>query len=223
MLELIRESISAHQLPMTVLLGIVVLYWLMVIFGLVDLEGDVFELGDGVGEGGDGHVGGAGATGGMWVTAGRWLGFSQVPIAVWGSFAVLFTWVGSLILNYRYNGVPGERDGLTAILLMLPSGAISLVMTKLVTMPVGRLFAAMADADLEGVEVVGQVGTVTTGMVDERHGQVQISSKGAPVLLQVRVAAGMRALMRGEAVRVMAGSADGAWYLVEPLSELSET
>ena len=53
-MELIRESLSAHQLPVTVLLGMVVFYWLLVVFGLVDIEGDVFELGDGVGDGGDG-------------------------------------------------------------------------------------------------------------------------------------------------------------------------
>jgi hypothetical protein len=219
MLELIRESLSAHQLPITVLLGVVVLYWLMVVFGLVDLEGDVFELGDGVGDGGDGHVGGSTAMGGAWVTLGKWLGFTKVPIAVWGSFAVLFAWLAALILNYRFNGEPGARDVSRAVLLFVPSGLISLVVTKLVTLPVGKLFAAMADADREAVEVIGKVGHVVTGTVDERYGQIQLAGHASPLLLDVRVIPGALHLTKGDAARVKEASADGTWYFVETVTE----
>ncbi len=220
MFELIRESLSAHQLPITVLLGVVVFYWLLVVFGLVDLEGDVFELGDG---GGDGHVGGSTAMGGAWVTVGKWLGFSKVPIAVWGSFAVLFVWLAALILNYRFNGEPGARDVSRAMLLLVPSSVISLVMTKLVTLPVGKLFAAMADADTEAAKVIGKVGTVVTGTVDERYGQIQIPSLAAPLLLDVRVAPGLPHLTKGDAALVKEASADGAWYFVEAVTEITES
>ena len=219
MLELIRESLSAHQLPITVLLGVVVLYWLMVVFGLVDLEGDVFELGDDVGDGGDGHVGGSTAMGGAWVTLGKWLGFTKVPIAVWGSFAVLFAWLAALILNYRFNGEPGARDVSRAVLLFVPSGLISLVVTKLVTLPVGKLFAAMADADTEAVEVIGKVGHVVTGTVDERYGQIQLAGHASPLLLDVRVIPGALHLTKGDAARVKEASADGTWYFVETVTE----
>lgn len=216
MLELIRESLSAHQLPITVLLGVVVFYWLLVVFGLVDLEGDVFELGDG---GGDGHVGGSTAMGGAWVTVGKWLGFSKVPIAVWGSFAVLFVWLAALILNYRFNGEPGARDVSRAMLLLVPSSVISLVLTKWVTLPVGKLFAAMADADTEAMEVIGKVGRVMTGTVDERYGQIQLAGHASPLLLDVRVMPGAVGLNKGDAARVKEASADGAWYFVEAVTE----
>jgi hypothetical protein len=216
MKELIGEALSAHQLPVTVLLGVVMVYWLLVVFGLVDLEGDVFELGDG---GGDGHVGGSTAMGGAWVTVGKWLGFSKVPIAVWGSFAVLFAWLASLILNYRFNGDPGARDVSRAMLLMVPSSVISLVLTKLVTLPVGKLFAAMADADTEAMEVIGKVGTVMTGTVDERYGQIQLAGHASPLLLDVRVMPGAAVLNKGESARVKEASADGAWYFVEAVTE----
>lgn len=222
MMELIRESLSAHQLPVTVLLGMVLFYWLLVVFGLVDIEGDVFELGDGVGDGGDGHVGGSTAMGGAWVTVGKWLGFSKVPIAVWGSFAVLFVWMVSLIVNYRFNGEPGARDTSRAMLLLVPSGLISLVMTKLVTLPVAKLFAAMADADTEAMKVIGRVGTVVTGTVDERYGQIQISGHAAPLLLDVRVMPGSPPLNKGDSARVKEASADGTWYFVEAVTENTE-
>jgi hypothetical protein len=213
MIELFREATSPHQLPVTIVLGMMMLYWLMVVLGAVDYDGTMPDVGHTFEDGS--HV--AGATGGAWVSLGKWLGFSQVPIAVWGSFAVLFAWVVSLLLNAMYNGEPGQREIGRAMLLFVPSCAVSLALTKIVTLPVGRLFAAMADADTEAVEVVGQVGVVVSREVDERYGQLQLAGGGgAPVLLNVRVARGAPALRKGDEARVVSASADGSFHYVEP-------
>ncbi len=217
MMEFIREAFSAHQLPATLVLGLVLFYWLLVVLGGADFDSSILDSAD-LPDAPDAHHHGPSALGGAWVAAGRLLGFAKVPIAVWGSFAVLFTWTAALILNYMYNGEPGSRDMGRAVLLFVPASAIGLVITKLVTLPVGRLFAAMADADTEAVSVIGQTGTVTTSTVDERHGQLQLPGKGAPVLLNVRVAPGAPPLQKGEAARVVSASADGVWYYIEPAS-----
>ncbi len=216
MFELIREAFSAHQLPATIVLGMVILYWLVVAVGGLDFDSSILDSAD-LPDAHDVHHGPS-ALGGAWVSVGHLLGFSKVPIAVWGSFAVLFTWAAALLLNYQYNGEPGNRDIGRAVVLFLPASVIGLVVTKIVTLPIGRLFAAMADADTEAVEVIGKCGQVITSTVDERYGQLQIAAGGAPVLLNVRVTAGSPSLVKGDAARVMSASAVGAFDFVEAAS-----
>ncbi len=213
MFEFIREAFSAHQLPATMVLGLVILYWLIVMIGGLDFDSSILDGGD-LPDVHDVHHGPS-ALGGAWVAAGRLLGFAKVPVAVWGSFAVLFTWAAALLLNYYFNGEPGNRDFGRAALLFVPASIIGLVATKIVTLPVGKLFAAMADADTEGVEVIGKTGAVTTSTVDERYGQLQIATGGAPVLLNVRVSAGSAPLKKGDPARVLSASPDGSFYYVE--------
>lgn len=216
MFELLREAISAHQLPATIVLAMVMLYWLAVMVGGLDFDSSVLDGAD-LSDAHNGHHGPS-ALGGAWVSVGRLLGFARVPVAVWGSFAVLFTWAAALLLNYQFNGEPGNRDMLKAALLFVPASLIGLVLTRIVTIPVARLFGAMTDADTEGVRVIGQTGQVTTLTVDERHGQVQIPSSGAPVVINARVQAGAPTLKKGDPARVVRASADGSYYFVEPAS-----
>jgi hypothetical protein len=214
MTEFFQEAISPHQLPATIVLGFVILYWLVVAVGGIDFDSSILDGVD-LPEPGE-SAPGASALGGAWVSAGRWLGFAKVPIAVWGSFAVLFTWATALILNYELNGEPGDRSVARATLLFFPSAAVGLLVTRIVTIPVGRLFAAMADADTEAIDVVGRLGQVTTSTVDETFGQLQVDGGGAPVVLNVRVRPGAPPLQKGDRARVAARSEDGGHYLVEP-------
>jgi hypothetical protein len=215
MSELITEALGHHQLPLTILLGFVMLYWILVAAGM--LECDV-ESGTHAHDGSLDHGGSpdhSGALGAAWATAGRWLGFSSVPLVVWASFFILYLWIAALILNAVFNGQPGERGVITALILVVPSTFASLIMTRLSTWPLGRLFNLLAQAKTEAVEVIGLTGVVTTSAVDERFGRLEITTQGAPVILIVRVAPGERHLARGEHARVMKSSADGA-YLVAP-------
>lgn len=163
MSELLQASISPNQILLSLLLGLVVCYWLLVILGALDFETDMpDDFGDGDV---DAHHGHGVNTGGAWITAGRLMGFSQVPIVVWGSFIILFMWFVSLVLNQKWNA---DADTLRALLLLLPNFAISAIATKLVTIPVAKLFKAMADADTEAEEVIGRTGTVVSMEADER-------------------------------------------------------
>ncbi len=197
---------------MTLLLGLMLIYWLMVVIGALDFEMDLFDFGDATPEIPDepiSHMGGA------WVTAGRFLGFSTVPIAVWGSFLVLFMWAAALILNYQYN--PDRSLG-TAALLLLPNFLGSVVLTKIVTMPFGRLFKAMSDADTEEEGIVGRIGIVSSVTVDESYGQLQIEGRGAPLLINVRLHSTGEPLPKGAEARVVSAGPDTLYYFVEPVT-----
>lgn len=212
MFELFQVSISPNQILLTLLLGLVVCYWLLVILGALDFDTDIpDDFGDGDA---DAHHGHGVNTGGVWLTAGRLFGFSQVPIIVWLSFMILFMWFVSLVLNQKWNA---EADTLKALLLVLPNFAISAIATKLVTLPVAKLFKAMTDADTEAEEVIGRTGTIVSMEADERYGQLEIVAKGAPLLINVRTQPGAPALLKGTQAQVTTAGPDNAFYFIESL------
>ena len=212
MLELFQAAISPHQLLLSLLLALVVGYWLLVILGALDFETDLPD--DFGGADVDAHHGHGINTGGAWITAGRLFGFSQVPIVVWGSFIILFMWFVSLALNQKWNA---NADTLRALLLVLPNFALSAISTKLITMPVAKLFKAMANADTEAQAVIGRTGTVVSIEADETYGQLEISAKGAPLLINVRTQPGAPALLKGTQAQVTTAGPDSAFYFIESL------
>lgn len=223
MLELLHASISPHQLPLTALLALVVLYWLLIVAGLIDLETDMG--GDAGGEADfnpdtDATHGHGASTGGIFVTAGRFFGFADVPIVVWGSFLALFMWFSSLVLNHLYNpgGIPA-----TALLLLLPNLPMSALATKLTTIPIAKLFKAMADADTEAETVVGRTGVVVSVDVDERGGQLQIAGLGAPVLVNVRTRPGENTFKKGDEAKVTQASVDNSFFYIESITPNPES
>ncbi|MCX6856111.1 MAG: DUF1449 family protein [Verrucomicrobia bacterium] len=224
MFELYQAATSSHQLLLTLLLILVVGYWALIIFGALDFDTDVpddFNLdadGDGIPDLPLAH--GSSSTGGAWLTAGRFLGFSQVPIVVWLSFMILYLWFGSLALNEWYN--PTASAG-QALLLFLPNLLVSLIVTKLTTIPVARLFAAMADADTEAEEVIGRTGTVVSMEVDETYGQLEINANGAPLLINVRTLPDKPTLNKGASAQVTSAGPDNVFYYIESISQISET
>ncbi len=208
--ELFQASISQNQILLTILLGLVVCYWLMVILGVLDLETDVAD------GGADGNIdmdpGHDATTGSIWMSTGRFLGFSKVPIVVWLSFVSLFMWFFSLVLNQYWN--PGA-DVSRALLLLPPNFVISVIVTKIVTIPIAKLFAAMADADREGEEILGRSGTVISMEANQTYGQIEIPVKGAPLLVNVRCQPGSPVLKKGTAVKVTDAGPDNKFYYIE--------
>ncbi|GEP41918.1 hypothetical protein [Brevifollis gellanilyticus] len=212
MFELFQAAITPHQILLSLLLVLVVLYWLLVILGALDFETDLpDDLSDGDADVSHGH---GVNTGGAWLTAGRFFGFSQVPIVVWMSFMILFMWFISLALNELWNA---EASTGQALLLILPNLLLSAISTKLVTIPVAKLFKAMADADTEAEEVIGRTGIVCSIEADERYGQLEINARGVPLLINVRTRPGEPTLPKGTPARVTEAGPDHVWYFIEPL------
>ncbi|MBK8038068.1 MAG: hypothetical protein IPK22_13195 [Verrucomicrobiaceae bacterium] len=208
MFELFQAAISPHQVLLTLLLALVVCYWLLVIFGALDFETDLpDDFGAGDADGSHGH---GINTGGAWITAGRLFGFSQVPIVVWLSFLILFMWFLSLALNEKWNSTHSTAQ---AFILLGPNLAGSLIITKLVTIPIASLFRAMADADTEAEEVIGRTGTVCSIEADETYGQLEVTANGAPLLINVRTQGGT--LAKGSQAKITAAGTDNAFYFIE--------
>jgi hypothetical protein len=208
--ELLQASISQNQILYTLALGLVVVYWSMVIIGVLNFDTDVPDaLMDGDGVTDFSHDA---STGSVWLSTSRVFGFAKVPIVVWASFLILFMWFFSLVLN-RF-GNP-EATTLRALLLVGPNFIISAIITKIVTIPVARLFSAMSESDPEAEVVLGRAGVITTMEADESYGQVEITGKGAPLLINVRTLPGSASLKKGASVKITSAGPDHKFYYIE--------
>jgi hypothetical protein len=153
MRELWEHATLSYNLPLTILMGLVLVYWLLCIVGLLGMDtiGDFF----------DGSPSGPapGAEDSSWLRADgmfpsmvRYLNAADVPLVVVLSFISLFLWGGSMLLNYYFN--PSRSDWM-ASLLLIPNIPIALVLTRIATSPIGRMLRkinshTIAELDGEG-------------------------------------------------------------------------
>ena len=217
MTELVSEAIALHNLPATLLLGLIVGYWLLVLLGVADSDTEPMDLD------GDGVADVSSSPNGLWPTCGRFLYLGQVPIMVVVSFMAVSLWMLSMISNYYFNGEPGHRSAGVAVLLLIPNALISLVITRIAATPFRKLFSAMDKGSTEVESVIDREAIVTSAQVDERYGQVAITTGAAPLLVNARTSPGEPPLIKGTAVRIRSAGADHAFYFVEPNPSITPT
>lgn len=217
MTELVSEAIALHNLPATLLLGLIVGYWLLVLLGVADSDTEPMDLD------GDGIPDVSGSPNGLWPTCGRFLYLGQVPLMIVVSFLAVSMWMISMISNYYFNGLPGHRSAGVAVLLLIPNVLVSLVLTRIAAAPFRKLFSAMDKASTEGETVIDREAIVTSAQVDDRYGQVAIVTGAAPLLVNARTAPGDPVLIKGTTVRITSAGADHAFYFVEPTPSITPT
>lgn len=201
MLELLAEALRPINLTFTILLGVVVLYWLLVALGAMGLDfgADIEVEGD------------ADAT---W-TSGilKFINIGEVPVTVVLSFLILFGWVLSIIANSYFTG----GSTLLGLAAVVPILLLSAVATRFCTMPFKPLLRALSKDGEEHLPIVGRTCQITTTEANAQFGQAQIDTKGAPILINVRIAEG-EALPRGSTVLVVRQDSDKDVYYVVPVS-----
>lgn len=200
MKELWEQAILPYNLPLTILLGMMVLYWLRALAGfgddLDDLDGD----GEPDAHGGDSLL--------------RFVNAGAVPLTIILSILLLALWMGSIALNYYFN--PGHGMGRA---LALDAGAlvVAVIATKVLTQPLVPLMRRLKRAE-NAAPVIGETGVVRSIEIDSKFGQVLVDRPdGGPALLNAKLAPGSEPVPRGTTVSVEAIDEAGI-YLVRPLS-----
>jgi len=194
MKELFDHATAYYNLPLTVLLGLVVLYWLFVVVGFLGME--TFDLDFET----DTDVGGAGDAGGIGMTVLRFLNFGEVPAMAVVSVLIISLWFISLLGNFFFNPGGGIliAGGIFAVNLVA-----SALLTKLAATPLVPLMRAL-NRDYDTHEpIVGQTCQVKSLEVSSERGQAEIERDGATVLINVRVGEGQRPLSHGESALVV--------------------
>jgi hypothetical protein len=197
MWEVLDASMAAVNLPYTVFLGLVLLYWLAVIVGGLDLDLFNIELDADVDVDTDMDTAVPGL-GGIGLAVLHFFHVGAVPLMLLLSFLALSMWGISVLTNYYLQ----NRSLLLALLFFIPNVGISLLTTKIVTLPFRAVFRSLHAEPQATPEVIGKVCVVKTSKVNATSGQAEIVGPGAPLLLNVRTIGG-EVLDKGEEALVV--------------------
>ncbi|QDV20147.1 hypothetical protein Pan153_48190 [Gimesia panareensis] len=173
MIELLHASLNWPTLPATVLVAICVLYWLSVIVGVLDFDLLDFDLDFDISADGPsildfGFIGL------------RFLNLGEVPIMVWLSIFSLSMW----LLSINFDSKAEIQSFMDYLPLFLRNLGISLVVTKLVTQPFKGYFQFTPPNQIE--TLLGKSCRVTSSTVNEKFGQAELETEGAPLKLHIR-------------------------------------
>lgn len=208
--EVFIEAMRPVNLPLTVLLAVVVGYWLLVAFGMftLDLEGDA-HVG---GHSGDAHHDGD-VDAGWFSHLLHFVNIGEVPVTIVGSVLVLCLWLGSMIANHFWTG----GSLLLGLAALVPNLLVSAVLTRFLTLPFKPLLRAMSREGDEHLAVVGRSCEITTSEANAQFGQARIETKGAPLLINVRVR-NAAPLPRGATCLVVEEDKPRGIYFVVPIT-----
>lgn len=214
----IQEALSSNSLPLTIVLGLVLLYWIATLVGLMDFDAlDGFlgldnDGGDTLDGGGD-H--GADHDGGFFHALMKGIGFADAPIMFILTVFTLILWGGNVLGNIYFN--PSSNGGVAAIVFG-SALVLGFLITRLTIRPLRPLMRLMRDTE-KREPISGLIGTVRSLAVTSETGQVEVERDGATILLNARVNAGSEPLPRGTRILVVMEEGDRGAYLVRPVSD----
>jgi hypothetical protein len=217
--DLIKACFTAINLPYTLLLGVVFLYWLSVIAGAldisvldfdVDLDGDAdIDLDADIDADGDiSDVGDGGIRAVL-----RYFNIGEVPLTIIISFFALSLWTIGILANWYLHR---NQSALLGMALIVPNVLVSLHVAKFCSIPFKALFKALDHGSGDQNEdLVGRQCTVTTSTATATFGQVEVKTKGAPLLLSVRTDG--ETLPRGTSAVIMELDEAAGLYMISKL------
>jgi len=183
MMELITFAFSPINIFFTVLVILIMLYWITVILGVLDVELFDFDLPD------DGLNIGADADGDVDVDSGgilrsvlEFFYIGEVPVMLILSIMFLCMWIISMLGNYYLNPA---RSFLIAIPIYAGGAAVSIFVSRIFGEPLKKMYALFNNDSNAPRQVAGRICTVVTTSVGKNMGQAEVSTKGAPILLNV--------------------------------------
>ncbi|MFI4860417.1 MAG: hypothetical protein ACIAXF_07025 [Phycisphaerales bacterium JB063] len=209
MTEFLHAIMSPVNFALTVLMCCLVLYWLVVMIGMADLDFLDFDVDVDTDVDVDADVASGGGHGFM--TLLKFFNVGEVPLMILLSVFVMMLWLVGVLTKMWF----GDWSLPVTLLALIPMVVGCLLLTKLMTHPLRRLFEQLErDANAGKVDVMGQRCKVVSAVVDERHGQAEIETGGSPLRISVKVPAGGAPLERGDEIVVVADRDEKGVYTV---------
>jgi len=207
--EIWEQAILSYNLPLTILLGLVVLFWIFSLLGTIgidsldgELDSDGADLSD------------------LPAAMLRVVNAGAVPLTVVLSVLVLALWMLSLTLNYYFNPT---HSSFVAAACFLGALVGAVILTKILTQPLVPLMRKLKESE-NSQPVIGEVGVVRSLEIDDRFGQVEVQrADGAPALLNAKLGIDAEPLPRGASVIVVSLDENTGIYLVRhvPMAPLT--
>ncbi len=214
MKELWQEAIQPYNLPLTILLGLMVLFWLFNLLGGIGtdvLEGD---LGADVDADADAHFGVGDVMSSLLLT----INAGTFPLTIVLSLLILMMWIAAILLNYYFNP---DHKTLAAFGFAFIALLLGIVATKAMTQPLVPFMRRLKAAE-DAPPVVGEIGVVRSIQLDAEYGQVEvIRPDGAPAILNARLDDDCGPLDRGSRVIIFGMDEKTGVYLASSLSSAS--
>ncbi|MFT5522792.1 MAG: hypothetical protein ACI9HK_000736 [Pirellulaceae bacterium] len=173
-MQTLELCFSGPMLPATTLLLLTTAYWLVVILGAAGFDALDFDIdADGVGDLENSLS--------LGLIGLRFLNLGRVPLMIWLSIFALIAWLATA-LTYT----PSDNETLLHnALILLRSGGIGIVATKILTQPLVKMFEG--HGPVKGQDLIGKSCVITTHEATDRAGQARVKHEGgAPLLLNVR-------------------------------------
>ncbi len=221
MTEFVTAAFAMPNVLFTALLLVCGLYWIMVILGVLDVDMFHIDLGDGgfdpgvdmdadVDVGPDFH----GFEPGIVHSILHFFYLGEVPTMLLVSIMVLSLWTFSMLGNHYLNA---EGSVAMTMAILVGDFAVSTLVLRFVALPLRKLYILLnKDYNAPG-DVVGKTcKVVTTHVTREKMGQVEVPTKGAPILLNV-LARDARVFEKGEEAVVVEKDGDKGIYLIAPI------
>ena len=217
MIEFITAAFSSVNIVFTVLLLLMGLYWITVILGVLDVNLFEIDLPDSGLEADadlDADIDANAVPSGSLRSFLHFFYIGEVPTMVLASVLILSLWSFSMLGNYYFNP---KGSMIVAIPVFLGNLVASAFVMKLFAMPLRRVYMMLnKDYNAPG-DVVGRIGKVTTTRVtQDKMGQVEVPTKGAPIILNVLSQDDHQFALGDEAVVVSKDSERGT-YTIAPV------
>lgn len=214
MVEFITAAFAPVNVAFTVLLLLMGLYWITVILGVLDVNLFDIDLPDsGLDADADADIDAGGA--GLFRSVLLFFYVGEVPTMILVSILILSLWTFSMLGNYYLN--PGGSM-LVAIPIFLGNLVASAFVMKLFAMPLRRVYTMLNKDYNAPADVIGRIGRVTTTQVTkDKMGQAEMSTKGAPIILNV-LSQDDHEFARGEEAVVVSKDNERGTYLIAPVN-----
>lgn len=223
----------------TVLMVFVALYWLLVILGAVDLElfeidldldldvdvdvidavdiADVADVADVASVADAADAADAAESVGVIGQVLGLLGFGRVPVMVLVTLFVFTAWCVSFLSSWLVGPIGGSALVIASLMAAILGGSTmaGLVAAAMVSRPLSPLFRT--GKSRERSSLIGETVELTTGRVDGRFGQGNVSVSDADLLVQIRCDRDNE-LRRGDSALIISFDKKRDAFVVEPVT-----
>ncbi len=219
MMQYIYESFALPNFPFTALLIVIACYWIMVIVGFVSAEAFDFDVDidvdaePGIEVEGDVGIDGGEGVHGIATHALTFMHLHEAPVMLVVSIFAFAMWAISLTCNHYFNA---DMSSLRALLYLSPNIFFSVVVTKLVLLPMTPFFRYMRSGDATQTVIVGQTCLIITSEVSTTFGMAEVEQEGPPIQINVRAEKGSE-FIKGDHALVVAFDSENNTYTVRQL------
>ena len=179
--DLLAATTLGVNILWTIFLGLILIYWVFVIIGAIEIESFDFDVDTDIDADADVDMD-SGGNSVAWIGFLKFLNLDAIPFMVFFSIFTLSGWTMSVLATH-YAG----QNWMTSLILLLPIGCISLLISKYTTGPLVPLFRGLND-EAKPLDLIGDDGTVVHGFEKGELSQARIKKNNEDLLVSIKIA-----------------------------------